>query len=265
LRPLVLGADEPGVEVRRVRRRVEWEEAWRAVCAGSGWLARARLRAAVRDVGRLTLLREKLRSEWMRDWGLARRDLLEVGRRLAGRGGLDAEEEVFHLSLIEVERALSEPGFETRSAVARQRARIAAWRRVEVPNRFTSEEARDLPRRVAPELDDAVRLQGTAVSPGVVEGIACVLRSPFDEVRMRPGGILVAPATDPGWTPLFARAAGVVVELGGVMSHSATIAREYGLPCVSNVPGAVERLRDGDLLGVDGTLGVVEVLRRAPE
>jgi pyruvate,water dikinase len=80
---------------------------------------------------------------------------------------------------------------------------------------------------------------------------------------MRTGGILVAPTTDPGWTPIFARAAGVVVELGGVMSHAATVAREYGLPCVSNVDGATRRLRDGDVLRVDGTHGKVEIIERS--
>jgi pyruvate,water dikinase len=73
----------------------------------------------------------------------------------------------------------------------------------------------------------------------------------------------VAPTTDPGWTPIFARAVGVVVEMGGVMSHAATVAREYGLPCVSNVDGAIWRVRDGDLLRVDGTRGRIEVLERA--
>jgi pyruvate,water dikinase len=92
-----------------------------------------------------------------------------------------------------------------------------------------------------------------------------VLRTPDDEAKMALGGVLVTHSTDPGWTPLFARAAAVVVELGGVMSHSATVAREYGLPCVSNVDRAMARVRDGDLLRVDGTHGTVEIVARAGE
>jgi pyruvate,water dikinase len=81
---------------------------------------------------------------------------------------------------------------------------------------------------------------------------------------MPTGAVLVAPATDPGWTPLFARAAAVVVEIGGLFSHAATVAREYGLPAVSNVEGVTDLLRDGDVVRVDGARGVVEVLQRAP-
>ncbi|HSM92109.1 MAG TPA: PEP-utilizing enzyme, partial [Anaeromyxobacteraceae bacterium] len=215
-----------------------------------------------RALSRLGCLREEIRSEWMRDWALARRDLLELGRRLVARGRLDGIEELFHLTLDELERALRDPAFDARSVVARQRARVAAWRRIEVPNRFTSEEAQGFLRLGATSPGDEPVLQGTAVSPGVVEGRACVLRTPYDEAKMARGAILVAPATDPGWTPIFARAAGVVVEIGGVMSHAATVARELGLPCVSNVDGVVAKVRDGDLVRVDGTHGTVEIVER---
>jgi pyruvate,water dikinase len=194
---------------------------------------------------------------------LSRRAVVELGRRLVARGRLDSAEDVFHLTPEELGSAVTDPALDVRSAVERERARVAAWRRIEVPNRFTSEEVASFPRRGVTSAGGASLLRGTAVSPGEVEARACVLRSPEDEAKMLPGRILVAPTTDPGWTPLFARASAVVVELGGVMSHSATVAREYGLPCVSNVDGATARLRDGDLVRVDGTHGVVEVLERS--
>jgi pyruvate,water dikinase len=262
LRPFVLEPREPELgESRRARRRRDCEVAWAEVTRTHGRLGRMRLSGPVRKVGRFMFLREELRAEWMREWELARRYLLELGRRLVARGALDAVEDLFHLTHEEVERLLQDPSFDARSAVARQRARIAAWRRVEVPNRFTTEEAANLSGR-APTQDPGSVFRGTAVSPGEAVGRACLLRSPLDEGRMRRGGILVAPATDPGWTPLFARAAAVVVELGGVMSHAATVAREYGLPCVSNVLGAMDRVRDGDLVRVDGNHGIVEILER---
>jgi pyruvate,water dikinase len=110
------------------------------------------------------------------------------------------------------------------------------------------------------EFDEAaIRLQGTGTSPGVVTGMVRVLRSPADAERLQPGDILVARATDPGWTPLFLKVGGVVVELGGMLSHGAVVAREYGLPAVVNVPGATTVLKDGQMVTVDGRQGVVWV------
>ena len=94
-------------------------------------------------------------------------------------------------------------------------------------------------------------------------GRARVFLSADTDETVYPGEILVAPFTDPGWTPLFARASAVVVEIGGLFSHAATVAREYGLPAVSNVEGVTDLLHDGDLVRVDGTRGVVEVVSRA--
>src|ERR1041384_8198582 len=87
-------------------------------------------------------------------------------------------------------------------------------------------------------------LRGAPASPGVVTGAARVIHDPAG-AHLEPGEILVAPATDPGWTPLFLTAAGLVMEMGGAMAHGAVVAREYGIPAVVGVPGATERLRDG--------------------
>lgn len=103
------------------------------------------------------------------------------------------------------------------------------------------------------------RIQGLGISPGVVTGTVRVLRSPADGVRLREGDILVAHATDPGWTPLFLRAGALVMELGGMLSHGAVVAREYGLPAVVNVVDATARLHDGQTVTVDGSRGVVWV------
>ena len=99
-------------------------------------------------------------------------------------------------------------------------------------------------------------LAGQAVSAGVVRGKAKVLASPYDE----PGEILVTVATEPAWTPVFVNASGVVLEVGGGLQHGAIIAREYGIQCVSGLPGVTEISKDGDLLEVDGTNGIVKIL-----
>ncbi|WP_243338800.1 PEP/pyruvate-binding domain-containing protein [Anaeromyxobacter soli] len=266
LKPLVDAAADPEPrEARRARRRADAAAAWREVTGAHGVLVRLRVRGPARRLARLMLVREELRSAMSLHTYLGRSIGLELGRRLVGRGQIDAAADVAHLEWAELQRAVRDPGFDARGVIARERARVAAWRRIDVPASFRSEDVASFPRRGAPPPGSDAVLRGTAVSPGEVLGPACVLRTPADEAKMRTGGILVATTTDPGWTPIFARAAGVVVELGGVTSHAATVAREYGLPCVSNVDGATRRVRDGDLLRVDGTHGTVEVLRREDE
>ena len=104
---------------------------------------------------------------------------------------------------------------------------------------------------------DESQLSGQPVSGGCVEAEVVVVRDPGDFGRMKRGAILVAPATDPSWTPLFTLASGVIVEVGGVLSHASTIAREYGLPALANVKHATKRLRTGERVRLDATQGVV--------
>jgi pyruvate,water dikinase len=81
-----------------------------------------------------------------------------------------------------------------------------------------------------------------------------------DEKPLLPGEILVTRATDPGWTPLFIHAGGIVLEIGGALQHGAVVAREYGIPCVSGLAGATDVLKDGQLVEVDGSNGTVRIL-----
>jgi phosphoenolpyruvate synthase/pyruvate phosphate dikinase len=99
-------------------------------------------------------------------------------------------------------------------------------------------------------------LRGSPASPGTVTGKARVILSPRG-AHLEPGEILVAPSTDPGWTPLFLTAGGLVMEMGGMMSHGAVVAREYGIPAVVGVADATERIATGDVITVDGSTGVV--------
>ena len=112
---------------------------------------------------------------------------------------------------------------------------------------------------VAPDPAEGGRLQGLGISAGVVTGPVRVLRSLEEAPHLQPGEILVTRATDPGWTPLFLTAAGLVMEMGGMLSHGAVVAREYQLPAVVNVSHATSRLHDGQIITVDGSRGVVWV------
>ncbi len=103
-------------------------------------------------------------------------------------------------------------------------------------------------------------LQGVAGCPGVITGRACVIMDPADPRDLGPGDILVAPQTDPGWTPLFMAAEGVVVNVGGQISHAIIVSRELGLPCVVSIKDATSRIPDGAIIEVDGNNGTVTVL-----
>ncbi|HVB75820.1 MAG TPA: PEP-utilizing enzyme [Ktedonobacteraceae bacterium] len=100
-------------------------------------------------------------------------------------------------------------------------------------------------------------LEGIAVSGGRARGIARIVFDPREAARLHAGEILVTQATDPGWTPVFPLVSGLVLEIGGQLSHGAIVAREYGIPAVLNVQGAMHRIRDGQVIIVDGDTGKV--------
>lgn len=108
--------------------------------------------------------------------------------------------------------------------------------------------------------DDPSRLLGTGASAGKFTGRARVVHGPHELSRVREGEVMIAPNTDPGWTPVFPLIKGLVLETGGMLSHGAIVAREYGIPAVTGVPRACSRIRDGDLVEVDGASGIVRVL-----
>ena len=105
-------------------------------------------------------------------------------------------------------------------------------------------------------------LSGVPISPGVVQGRVKVFHY-ATEKKLLPGEILVARATDPGWTPLFINARGIILEIGGALQHGAVVAREYGIPCVSGLDDATSKLKDGQLVEVDGSNGIVRILEEA--
>jgi pyruvate,water dikinase len=112
-----------------------------------------------------------------------------------------------------------------------------------------------MPARTDQEAGDAIKGQGA--SPGHVTGLARVIHGPGEFSQMRQGDILVAKITTPAWTPLFALAAGVVTDVGGPLSHSSIVAREYHIPAVLGTGVATERIKSGERITVDGDLGVV--------
>jgi pyruvate,water dikinase len=123
-----------------------------------------------------------------------------------------------------------------------------------------TEWARRSQAAVAPTLAAGEAIQGVGGCPGIARGTARVVLDPSDPSQLGPGDVLVAPITDPSWTPLFLPAAAVVVEVGSPFSHAAIVSRELGIPCVVSAGGATQRIPDGALVEVDGTTGTVTVI-----
>ena len=204
-------------------------------------------------------------------WPLIRRALGELGRRLAETGLLRDREDIYFLELGELEviaRGLDQGRQlpkEVSEPVGRLRREWEARRKLSPPDKIPA--ADDPSWESSPfsrmptglDTDDEGRavLRGQSASPGRRSGRARVIRSPQEFDRMRPGDILVAVATNPAWTPLFPLASAVVTETGGGATHSSLIAREYEIPCVMGTGVATQVIRDGQIITVDGSRGVV--------
>jgi rifampicin phosphotransferase len=186
----------------------------------------------------------------------ARELLLSVGEELARAGRLEIAEDIFFASLPEAQAALA--GKDLRSVVRERRAVYdREVKRRHVPRILLSDGTEPSAGEVLDATADGA-LRGTPASSGTVTAEARVILDP-GSARLEPGEILVAPSTDPGWTPLFLTAGGLVMEMGGAMSHGAVVAREYGIPAVVGVPDATERLTTGERITVDGSNGTVAV------
>jgi pyruvate,water dikinase len=193
--------------------------------------------------------------------GIVRAQALGAGEELARRGQLAAAEDVWHLGFDEIAAALDDANLDLRERVAARAADLRHDQARKPPLVISSDG--EVPAPGADRTDlPADALPGTPASAGVVEGVAHVVTDPNREV-LRAGEILVAPFTDPGWTPLFIHAVGVVTEVGGMMTHGAVVAREYGIPAVVSVASAVERIKTGQRIRVDGTRGFVQILKES--
>lgn len=200
--------------------------------------------------------------------------ILEVGRRLTAAGIFDSLDDAFHLRLSELLESLdsleTQP-IDRHKLVEERKAELERFSTIQPPPALGT-----LPPRSpsdgsfarasgkffgTPAASDRIDvLNGAPGSPGIARGSACVVRWLSEAGKLRPGDILVAPTTAPAWTPLFATAAGVVTDTGGILSHCAIVAREYGIPAVVGTGVASSVLRDGQVIEVDGSAGVVRII-----
>ncbi len=191
---------------------------------------------------------------------------LSLGRHLQEKGLLDRAEDVFYLHLQEVRDAcLGASGGARESlkaAVRARKERAERWARFRVPALVSEEEVDEPGRSLAAGASGPQVLRGIGVSPGRATGRAFFPET-YEPERVPDGSVLVMPGLDPGWTPVLSKIVGLVTEAGGLLSHGAILAREFGVPAVSSAAGALTVIRPGQVVTVDGSRGIVELSRFA--
>jgi pyruvate,water dikinase len=215
---------------------------------------------ALVNAGELGRDRENWKNEAVRWFASQRRLLLELAKRLTERGTLACRDDIFFLTAEELEPLASGTAdFDPAERLHRRRAEYD-WNAKQNPAHVVVGSFDPDKHSIRPVTADMVEFKGLGVSPGTVIGPARVILRADNHETVGPGEILVAPFTDPAWTPYFVPAAGVVMDLGGALSHGSIIAREYGLPAVVNVGCATQVIRTGQVIEVDGARGVVRIL-----
>jgi len=236
-----------------------------AALAGStfgGWFKAKLVRSLARRMREFAGLRESPKFYIIKKMGIIREHLLTSAEGLVSEGALVQAEDVFFLYLNELDAAAKGELKDMADLVAERRARAAReMLRKRIPLMLFGDGRVLYAGSGAINTADGT-FQGSPVSPGVVDGSVRVVLDPMN-AGLLPGEIMVCPGTDPAWTPLFLSASGLVMEMGGMMTHGAIVAREYGIPAVVGVSEATNRLQTGQRIRVDGSTGEVLIIEGA--
>lgn len=205
-------------------------------------------------------LRENSRFYYIMGFGVVRKKVLRIESDLLRQGRLKCKDDIFFLQANELAglQAGNLQWLDVEDRIRERRIEHIRLSKMGPPKTIGIE----MPEKYAPatQHEGDTLLQGQPASPGAYEGSARVILDPSIDVELKPGEVLVAPYTDPAWTPLFLTAGAAVVEVGSYLSHAGTVAREFGMPCVVDVREATQTIRSGDRIAVDGNLGSVRIL-----
>ena len=218
------------------------------------------LRRLIHVYRNLAGLREHHKYLLVQYFDIYRKAILELAHELVRSGVLREKQDVFYFTLDELQ-ALENgdiPG-NIDQLMKERKEKLEFYKKLTLPRVITSE-GEVIAGRPKDSGAPEGALVGTPVSSGIAEGYAKIVLNPED-ADLHEGEIMIAPFTDPGWTPLFHSAKALVMEVGGMMSHGSVVAREYGIPAVVGVNQATTIIRNGSYIRVDGTHGFVEILR----
>ncbi|TDR79719.1 PEP/pyruvate-binding domain-containing protein [Paludibacterium purpuratum] len=246
----------------RQRQQAAQQAAWQRLNSALPWGARIQARLFLRKTQVECNDREAARSAFSAFGEAMRLLALEIGQRLTNSGHLGAAAQTFQLLPEEMIAALHGqlPTHATRHRVQDRLRQAKHWQ--ENPAAEVVLDGKSI--APPPILASDASWRGLAIGVGQAQGAARLIRHPSESARLAPGDVLVAPSTDPAWTPLLLKAGALVMETGGYLSHGAIVARELCIPAVANLPGILAQLQDGQPLAVDGWCGTVSIVNTAP-
>ncbi len=204
-------------------------------------------------------MREHHKFVMIRLFWVVKQILEKNAQKLVQDGKLVSNDDIWFLTSFELLEIWNDTSTNWEEIISKRRKELNDFQKLTPPVILTSDGETPIVRH---QVDDAPpgSLLGNPVSPGIAEGIAHVVLDPLTET-LAPGEILVAPFTDPGWTPLFINAAGLVMNIGGELAHGSVIAREYAIPAVVGVYQATAKIKTGQRIRVDGNRGIIEILK----
>jgi pyruvate,water dikinase len=232
-------------------KRKEAEEALPKVLAEwGGSCFREEIQAELEDAQKLLPFRENGKHYLMMGYDLIRRAIVEMSNRW------DLGRDIFFLKWDELPRYEQEKDA-LNERIAKRKVRWNSARRLEMPDVVDSKDLGDLGKpRV---FEAASELEGDPIAAGVYTGIARIVHDPNEDRDLGAEFVLVCPSTDPGWTALFVNTKGLIIERGGILSHGAIVARDFGIPAVVR-SDATRRIKDGQKVRVDGNRGLITIV-----
>jgi phosphohistidine swiveling domain-containing protein len=255
--------EDPRIKAKQTKERVENLLSQKAFWFR--WLIKKLVNKAVKD----SALREEAKSTLSLVLEPVRNMHLDIGRRLTEKGILEKKEDIFHLSLIDVGAYLLDEwdGYGANILISDRKKQDEIYEHSEPPDVIVtnskyqvidlSDKEITFVQEKKNENTSSNIIKGVGVSSGKVTGKVKIIKHPSESYKLEKGEILVAPSTDPGWTPLFLRASGIIMEVGGYLSHGAIVSREYGIPAVVNIPNILTILKDGQSVTIDGNKGEI--------
>lgn len=267
----LINAGQTDLEEYEVREKSIREKAEHDLAKNISGLKKIVYSWSLKHARKAVMNRENTRFCRTRVYGVVRAMIFSIGDKLVSQGELEDREDIFYLSLEEFEGMFegTKAVLDLKSIVNMRKAEYLKYEQGDEPDsRFMTRgpvylRNRHFPAPVIVNQDDLEENQmaGLGCSPGKIEGKVKVIMSPEDDLELN-GEILVTYRTDPGWIPLYPSASGLLVERGGLLSHSAVVAREMGLPTIVSVKGLTKRLKTGDHIRFDGETGLIEILHQ---